>query len=34
MKLTLLLLAVLSNFTALHRMIYVKKELFRKTRAQ
>jgi len=34
MKLTLLLLAVLSNFTALHRMIYVKKELYRKTRAQ
>jgi CDP-diacylglycerol--glycerol-3-phosphate 3-phosphatidyltransferase len=34
MKLTLLVLAVLSNVTALHRMIYVKKELFRKTRAQ
>jgi len=33
-KLTLLLLAVLSNVTALHRMIYVKKELLRKTRAQ
>jgi len=27
MKLTLLLLAGLSNFTALHRMIYIKKEL-------
>lgn len=34
MKLTLLLLAVLSNFTALHRMIYVKKELYRKTQEQ
>ena len=31
MKLTLLLLAVLSNFTALQRMIYVKRELSGKT---
>ena len=31
MKLTLLLLAVLSNFTALQRMVYVKRELSRKT---
>jgi hypothetical protein len=29
--LTLLLLAVLSNFTALQRMIYVKRELSGKT---
>jgi CDP-diacylglycerol--glycerol-3-phosphate 3-phosphatidyltransferase len=34
LKLTLLLLAVSSNVTALHRMIYVKRELYRKTRAQ
>jgi CDP-diacylglycerol--glycerol-3-phosphate 3-phosphatidyltransferase len=33
MKLTLLLLAVLSNFTALQRMIYVKNQLLRKTHA-
>ena len=31
MKLTLLLLAVLSNFTALQRVVYVKRELSRKT---
>jgi CDP-diacylglycerol--glycerol-3-phosphate 3-phosphatidyltransferase len=30
MKLTLLLLAVLSNFTAIQRMVYVRKELLKK----
>jgi CDP-diacylglycerol---glycerol-3-phosphate 3-phosphatidyltransferase len=33
MKLTLLLLAALSNFTAIHRMVYVRNELLKKTHA-
>ena len=34
MKLTLLLLAVLSNFTVLQRMVYVRKQLLKKNQVQ